>query len=146
MNFVPERKKFTSMSVWIKLYSLSLYYWLPESLKAIGNKLGHFIKILEATLRGKYTSFSRICVEMDLSGALTDEIILEVYDEEWVQTVDDEHVPFRCRKCHEHRHLFRDYPLNKMERSIKATSGKETESFTKVGSKGKGGRKNQKNL
>lgn len=83
---------------------------------------------------------------MDLYGALPDEIILEVYDEEWVQAVDYEHVPFRCRKCHEHRHLFRDCPLSKMESSIKATSRKETESFTKVGGRGKGGRKNQKKI
>jgi len=83
-------------------------------------------------------------MEMEFYGALPEEIILEVYDEEWVQVVDYEHVPFRCRKCHEHGHLFRDFPLNKMESSIKATSGKETESFTKVGGRGKGGRKNQK--
>lgn len=84
MNFVLERETFTSVPVWIRLYSLPLDYWLPESLKAIGNKLGHFLKISKATLWGKYTSFARICVEMDLSGALPDEIILEVYDEEWV--------------------------------------------------------------
>jgi len=51
--------------------------------KVYRNKLGHFIKISEAIIRGKYTSFTWICVEMDLSGALPDEIILEVYDEEW---------------------------------------------------------------
>lgn len=84
MNFVPKRETFTSISVWIRLYSLSLDYWLLESLKTIGNKLGNFIKISDATLKGKYTSFTWICVEMDLSGALLDAIILEVYDEEWV--------------------------------------------------------------
>jgi len=50
----------------------------------MGNNLGHFLKISDTNLRGKYTSFTQICVEMDLSGALSDEIILEVYDEEWV--------------------------------------------------------------
>ena len=84
MNFVLEREKFTLVPIWIRLYSLPLDYWLLESLKSIGNKLGHFLKISEATLRGKYTSFARIFIEMDLSGALSDEIILEVYDEEWV--------------------------------------------------------------
>ena len=97
MNFVPKRETFTLVPVWIRLYSLPLDYWMPESLKAIGNKLGHFLKISEATLRGKYTSFVRICVEMDLSGALSNEVVLEFYDEEWVQIVDYEHVPFRCR-------------------------------------------------
>lgn len=80
---------------------------------------------------------------MDISLALPNEIILEVYDEEWVQAVDYNHVPFGCHKCHEHGHLFKDFPLNKMERSNKATWGKYNEGFTKVGGIGKGGRKNQ---
>jgi len=60
--------------------------------------------------------------------------------------VDYEHVPFICCKCHEHRHLFRDYPLNKMESNIKTNTGKDTEGFTKVGGRGKGGKKNQKKI
>ena len=82
MNFVPERETFTSVPVWVRLYSLPLDYWKHGSLAAIGNKLRCFVKASEATRRGKYTSYDRICVEMDLSGALPDELILEVYDEE----------------------------------------------------------------
>jgi len=68
-------------------------------------------------------------VEMDLSGALPDEVILEVFDEEWVQTVDYEHIPFRCRKCHEHGHLFRDFHLSKADNKGKLNTMKETKSF-----------------
>lgn len=119
---------------------------MPESLKAIGNKLDHFLKISKATLRGKYTSYACICVEMDLLGALLDEVILEVYDEEWVQTVDYEHILFRCHKFHEHGHLSRDYPLNRREENLNTSKGKDQTSFTKVGGKGKGGgRKTQNN-
>lgn len=78
---------------------------------------------------------------MDLLGALLDEVILEVYDEEWVQAIDYEHIPFRCRKCHEHGHLFRDYPLNIREDNLKTNIGKDPEGFTKVGGRGKGGGK-----
>eukprot|EP00253_Pinus_taeda_P032209 PITA_32209 len=81
VNFVLERETFTSVSIWVRLYSLPLDYWQLKSLSAIGNKLRRFIKASEATKRGKYTSFARICVEMDLSGALPDEVILEVFDE-----------------------------------------------------------------
>lgn len=117
-----------------------------ESLKAIGNKLGHFFKISKATLRGKYTSYARICVEMDLSGALLDIVILDVYDEEWVQEFDYENIPFRCHKCHEHGHLSRDRPLNRGEENLNTNKGKDQIGFTKVGGKGKGGgRKTQKN-
>jgi len=50
MNSVQERETFTSVLVWIRLYSLPLDYWMSKYLKAIGNKLGHFLKISEATL------------------------------------------------------------------------------------------------
>jgi hypothetical protein len=83
---------------------------------------------------------------MDLSGALPEAIILEVYDEEWVQAVDYEHIPFRCRKCHEHGHLYRDCPTNNMERNVKTTVDKDPEGFTKVGGKGKGGKRYQKKI
>jgi len=106
-------------------------------LKTIANKLGHFLKISEATLKGKYTSFAQICVEMDLSGAIPEALILEVYDEDLVQTVDYEHIPFRC---HEHGHLFRDCPTTSMEGNGKTSLDKNHEGFTKVGAKGKGGK------
>jgi len=144
MNFVPKRETFTSVRVWVRLYSLPLDYWQTESLIVIGNKLGHFVKASEATRRGKYTSFARICVEMDLFGALPDEIILEVFYEEWVQTVDYEHISFRCRRCHEHGHLFRDYPLDKAENKGKANTMKDNDSFHKVVNKGKGGKRGPK--
>jgi len=83
---------------------------------------------------------------MDLSGALLDEVVLEVYDEEWVQAVDYEHVHFRRRKCHEHGHLFRDCPQNKWEENPRTNIHKYLEGFTKIGGRGKGrGRRYKKN-
>jgi len=123
-----------------------LDYWQLESLSAIGNKLGRFVKASEATRKGKYTSFARICVERDLSGALPDEVILEVLDEEWVQTVDYEHIAFRCRKFHEHGHLFRDCPLSKTRNISKTNTMKDSESFHKVVQKGKGSKRGLKLL
>ena len=79
-------------------------------------------------------------LEMDLFGALMKAIILEVYDEEWVQTVDYEHIPFRFRKFHEHDHLFRDCPTNNMEGNGKTSLDRDHKGFTKVGGKGKGGK------
>ena len=58
--------------------------------------------------------------------------------------MDYEHVPFMFRKCHEHGHLYRDCPLNKLESKTKDTTGKDPEGFTKVGGKGKGGKWYQK--
>lgn len=83
---------------------------------------------------------------MDLSGAFPDEVILEVFDEEWVQIVDYDHIPFRCRKCHEHGHLFRDFPPSKTENKGKTNTMKDTERFQKVVQKGKGSKRGSKLL
>ena len=83
-------------------------------------------------------------MDMDLSGALPDKVILEVYDEKWVQTVDYEHIPFKCHRCHEDGHLLRDCPLIKVDNKSKANIMKDTNSFHKVVHKGKGGKKGPK--
>lgn len=44
MNFVLEQETFTSVLVWVRIYSLPMDYWQNESLVAIGNKIGHFSK------------------------------------------------------------------------------------------------------
>jgi hypothetical protein len=85
---------------------------LEEILMDIDNTLGKHVKSLEATKQRKYTSYARICVYMNISKSLPGSVTLEYKDEEWAQTIDYEHIPFRCRKCHEHGHLFRDCPLN----------------------------------
>eukprot|EP00253_Pinus_taeda_P033737 PITA_33737 len=69
-NFAPEKESFTQVLVWICLFSLPIDYWGLNALKQIGDKLGTFIKASEATLQKRYTSYARICVEMDVSGAL----------------------------------------------------------------------------
>jgi hypothetical protein len=71
-NFSPEKETFKKVSVWLRLYSLPLDYWLPSTFEAIGNKLGKYISITKATLKGRYTSYTRICIDMDVSGALTE--------------------------------------------------------------------------
>ena len=95
-------------------------------------------------MQKRYTTYARICVEMDLSGALPNEIILEVLDEEWVQAVDYEHIPFRRRRCHEHGHLLRDCPLNKEDHKEKLNTMKDTDNFQRVVSTGRGGKREKK--
>jgi hypothetical protein len=85
---------------------------LEEVLAGIGNTIGVYVKSSEATKQRRYTSYARICVYLNIAKPLPGSITLEYHDEEWSQTIDYEHIPFRCRKCHEHGHLFRECPLN----------------------------------
>jgi hypothetical protein len=65
------------------------------------------------TLKGKYTYFERICIEIDVSGSLLEGICLEFRDKEWIQTIYYEHIPFICRIFHEHDHLLRELSLTR---------------------------------
>ena len=67
---------------------------------------------------------------MDISKALPRSVTLEYQDEDWKQTLDYKHIPFHCRKGHEHGHLFRDCPLN--IQATKASEAKHKEGFTTV--------------
>ena len=54
--------------------------------------------------------------------------------------MDYEHIPFRCRKYHEHGHLYQDCPKNKTP--IVLTTATDEDSFRKVTEKRKQRRKN----
>jgi hypothetical protein len=104
---------------------------LSSTFEEIGNKLGKYVKTMEATLKGRYTSYARICIEMDVSGALPKAISLEFMDEEWIQSIDYEHIPFRCRQFHEHIHLIRECPLNKKQETKNTKAHQDEDEFVK---------------
>jgi hypothetical protein len=70
---------------------------------------------------------------MDVSKALPESIYLDdEEDGEWLQTLDYEFIPFRCRHCHQHGHLFRECPLNIQPKQSLAGDPKTPDGFTKV--------------
>ena len=68
---------------------------------------------------------------MDVLGVLPEAISLEFRDEEWRQSIDYEHIPFLCRRCHEHGHLLREFPLNKKQESENTKLQQDEDSFVK---------------
>jgi hypothetical protein len=143
-RFTPEKENFTEASVWIRLYSLPREFWELETLEGIGNTLGAFVKISEITKASRYVSYARICVYMNVAGALPESIVISYQDEEWTQTLDYEHISFRCRKCHTHGHLFRDFPLNVPPPGNAGKGETDPEGFAKIPRKRKAGRRQPK--
>ena len=88
---------------------------MSYTFKEIGNKLGKYVKTSKATLKGQYTYYARMCIKMDVLGALPKAISLEFRDEEWIQSIDYEHIHFQCKIFHEHGHLLIELPLNKKQ-------------------------------
>jgi hypothetical protein len=143
-NFSPEKETFKNVPVWLRLYSLPPDYWLPSTFEAIGNKLGKYVKTSEATLKGRYTSYARIYIEMDVSGALPEAISLEFRDEEWIQSIDYKQIPFRCRRCHEHGHLIRECPLNKKQEAENTKIQQDEDGFIKSNHRNRANKKPSK--
>jgi len=131
-KFIPDKEDLTWAPVWIRIYSLPDEYWDEDILKDIGNGIGEFIKAADETKSRKYTSYARICVFIRLNEALPEAVTLVHRDEEWIQTLDYEHVPFHCRKCHALGHLFRDCPLNVKASPPESSESPNQDGFTKV--------------
>jgi hypothetical protein len=128
-RFNPEKEDFSHAPVWIHLYSLPQEFWLEEILAGIRNTLGIYVKASEETKQRRYTSYARIYVYLNISKPLPGSIDLEYQDEEWSQTIDYEHIPFRCHKFHEHGHLFRECPLNNPSKHDPGTNEKIKDGF-----------------
>jgi hypothetical protein len=142
-KFSPEKEDFAHAPVWIRLYSLPQEFWLEEVLAGIGNTIGIYVKSSEATKQRRYTSYARICVYLNIAKPLPGSITLEYHDEDWSQTIDYEHIPFRCRKCHEHGHLFRECPLNLINKDGNPDSGKDKEGFVQPAARRRQGGRRQ---
>ena len=69
-------------------------FWLPETTESIGNNLGAFVKIFEATKFAHYTSYARIYIYLNISQPFLGEIYLVRNSEEWIQIINYEHIPF----------------------------------------------------
>ena len=55
---------------------------------------------------------ARICVEVDLEAGLPKAIKLTVGNWSHYQRLDYEHLPFKCRGCHEYGHFIHNFPKN----------------------------------
>jgi len=69
---------------------------------------------------------------MNISKSLPGSLNLEYRDEEWLQAINYDHIPFWCRKFHEHGHLFMDFPLTILLHIVEEDNRKKKEVFTEV--------------
>lgn len=69
---------------------------------------------------------------MHLDNSLPDSVSLFHDDFEWIQSLDYEHVPFRCRKFHAHGHLFRDCLQNSKSIAPEVSDQQAQDGFNKV--------------
>ncbi|CAL1377259.1 unnamed protein product [Linum trigynum] len=76
-GFEPGEEELTHTLVWARLPKLQLDYYDEELLRSIGNSLGRFIKMDEATRLAIRGHFARICAEVNLAKSLICKYLLE---------------------------------------------------------------------
>jgi hypothetical protein len=106
--------------------------------------MGKYVKTLEATLKGRYTSYARICIEIDVSRALPEAISLEFKDEEWIQNIDYKSIPSICRRCQEHGYLIIECPLNKKLEAESTKPQQDEDGFIKSNHRNRANKKPSK--
>ena len=97
-------------------------FWSEQVLAMIGNSIGRHLGVARDTMEGSMAVYARICVEMNLSQPLPAEMEIELVGLSWIQQLDYEALPFRCRVCHKHGHLAHFCP-NNMNAKMEAPSG-----------------------
>lgn len=112
-EFDPNIMVVTKMPVWVRLPNLPLQFCHNAVLTDIGNNLGKFIKPDHSRFGQSLFSYTRICIEADLSKGLPDKIILKHGIQKYIQTLDYENTAFRCRICHQTGHLQESCPQDK---------------------------------
>jgi hypothetical protein len=143
---IPSR-----VPVWVRLPRLPLEFWREDILHSISMLLGKPVGSATQTQDRKVISFARICVEVDLNNPLPDSMEICMGSVSWIQQLDYETLPFRCRICHEYGHLLRRCPRYKNpsldspappsedKGKAKASNGPvDSEGFTQVKNRNKG--------
>jgi hypothetical protein len=107
-DFSPENDIPSVVPVWVRLPFLPLHCWNDETIKNIGNALGRFIDRVEP--HDRLQSFAHLCVEVDLEKGLPEAIQLTLDGWSYIQTVDYEQLPFKCKSYHEYGHFAKKCP------------------------------------
>jgi hypothetical protein len=110
-DFSPKNDIPSAVPVWVRIPFLPLHCWNDETIRNIGNTLGKFINCVEP--KEGLQACARIYVEVDLEKGLPKAIQLNLDSWTYIQQVDYEHIPFKCKICHEYGHFSKSCPQAK---------------------------------
>jgi hypothetical protein len=131
LDFSPENEIPSTFPVWVRIPFFPLHCWNDETIKNISNVMGRFINRAEP--QDGLQSCARLCVELDLEKGLPEAIQLILDGWSYIQTVDYEQLPFKCKSCHEYKHftkrcpkVIQEHPENKASEQWKQEKIKKT--------------------
>ncbi|XP_057866205.1 uncharacterized protein LOC131073721 [Cryptomeria japonica] len=115
-DFNPSTKAFEKMPLWVRLPNLPLHLWFDSLLEAIGNALGDFLMVDIDSSSLLHSTYACLLVEMDISKGLPVEILIKTSKGSWVQSLNYERTPFRCRRSFQTGHVVAQCDRDRMPR------------------------------
>jgi hypothetical protein len=106
--FDANKERMDIIPVWVRLPTLPLHFWSFEHFKLIGNYLGDFLDADMTFEETKQRKVARVLVNLNIREGLGEEVDLSWGSFTHTQRLDYENVPFRCRRCHQYRHLIKN--------------------------------------
>ena len=67
----------TTIPVWVQLYGIPLEYWSAKGMSYIGSVVGAPLYADAPTEQGTRLKFARLCIEIDASKPLTEELYIK---------------------------------------------------------------------
>lgn len=104
-TFDLTTKSFNKIPLWVRLLNLPLYFWWDSVLEAIRDSLGDFLLVDLIFSNICRMTYACILVEINVSKGLPEKMKLASPNGSWIQALDYEGIPFRCRKCHKIDHF-----------------------------------------
>ncbi|KAL1545214.1 hypothetical protein AAHA92_21962 [Salvia divinorum] len=87
------------VALWCNILALPVHLFEESALIAIGNLLGHAVQVDRATISRSRVSFARICVEVDISQPIPEEISLDIAGKRVTLKVKWDKIPLYCSEC-----------------------------------------------
>ncbi|KAI0492374.1 hypothetical protein KFK09_026645 [Dendrobium nobile] len=98
-KFVPKRKDFATMPIWVKIHDLPLACWNSEGISRIASKIGVPVAADSLTELKTRLTFARICVLVDCMDTYPEVIQVSLDGEVVSLRVQYEWRPFPCQHC-----------------------------------------------
>ncbi|KAI0489001.1 hypothetical protein KFK09_028842 [Dendrobium nobile] len=98
-DFVPKRKEFPSIPLWIKIMNLPLSLWTSVGISKLASCIGIPIAVDGLTASKTRLTFARVCVQVTSDSQLPEEIFYSVDGKTFPLRVHYDWKPERCTQC-----------------------------------------------
>ncbi|XP_059068259.1 uncharacterized protein LOC131858826 [Cryptomeria japonica] len=93
------------MPIWVRLPNPPLHFWVDQLLEEVGEALGDFLMVDVESSDILHSTYARILLDIDASKGLPTEIKILTPKGFWIQSLDYEGIPFRCRRYFKTGHV-----------------------------------------